>query len=122
MAHLFFKERLFLLIKLYMPDWKAKLENIFERIEDVSDDFRLKRKRKRNFENPLIILPFFGYGTSEKIRIRGRVVEEEGAIASTETDSVWRNIANMYRRFETDEIPYAKVRAIFQNAEIETIA
>ena len=105
-----------------MPDWKAKLENIFERLEDVSDDFRLKRKRKRNFENPLIILPFFGYGTSERVRIRGRVVEDEGAIASTETDSVWRNIANMYRRFETDEIPYAKVRAIFQNAEIETIA
>jgi phosphatidate phosphatase APP1 len=105
-----------------MPDWKAKLENIFERIEDVSDDFRLKRKRKRNFENPLMIMPFFGYGTSEKIRIKGRVVEDEGAIASTETDSVWRNIANMYRRFETDEIPHAKVRAIFQNNEIETIA
>lgn len=105
-----------------MPDWKAKFENLFERIEDVTDDFRLKRKRKRNFENPLKIMPFFGYGTSEKIRIKGRVLEDEGAIASTETDSVWRNILNMYRRFETDEIPYARVKAFFQHAEIETIA
>ena len=107
---------------MYMPDWKAKLENLFERIEDVSDDLRLKRKRKRNFNNPLMIMPFFGYGTSEKIRIRGRVIEDEGTIASTETDSVWRNIANMYRRFETDEIPYARVKAFFQNSEIETVA
>ena len=105
-----------------MPDWKAKLEKLFERVEDVSDDFRLNRKRKRNFENPLMIMPFFGYGTSEKIRIKGRVIEDEGAITSTETDSVWRNIANMYRRFETDEIPYARVKAVFQKAEVETVA
>lgn len=105
-----------------MADWKAKLENIFERFDDASDDFRFKRRRKRNFGNPLMILPFFGYGTSEKVFIRGRVVEDDGAIAATETDSVWRNIANMYRRFETDEIPYAHVKAVFQNREIETIA
>lgn len=105
-----------------MADWKAKLENIFERIDDASDEFRLKRKKKRNFDNPLKIMPFFGYGTSGKILIKGRVVEDEGVISSNETDSVWRNIANMYRRFETDEIPYAKVKAIFQNVEVETIA
>ena len=105
-----------------MPDWKTKLQRAFERMEGASDEFRLKRRQKRNFENPLKIVPFFGYGTSAKIRVRGRVVEDEGVISSSETDSVWRNIANMYRRFETDEIPFAKVRAVFQNAEIETTA
>jgi phosphatidate phosphatase APP1 len=105
-----------------MADWKAKLSDIFERIDDASDDIRYKRKRRKNFDNPLMILPFFGYGTSKKVFIKGRVVEDEGSITSTETDSVWRNIANMYRRFETDEIPYARVKAVFQNREIETIA
>lgn len=105
-----------------MADWKSKLENIFERIDQASEGFRLKRKKKRNFDNPLMIIPFFGYGSSEKILIKGRVIEDEGEIVSTETDSVWRNIANMYRRFETDEIPYAKIKVVFQNAEIETIA
>ena len=28
----------------------------------------------------------------------------------------------MYRRFETDEIPFARVKAVFQNSEIETVA
>lgn len=105
-----------------MADFKSKLESFFNRIENKADAFSLKRRQKRNFKNPLKIVPFFGYGTSEKIRIKGRVVEDEGEIISSETDSVWRNIRNTYRRFETDEIPFARVRAIFQNRELETIA
>jgi phosphatidate phosphatase APP1 len=105
-----------------MPDFKSKLEKFFGRIEGAADEISLKRRQKRNFNNPLKIAPFFGYGTSEKIRIKGRVLEDEGAIVSHAEDSVWRNIANMYRRFETDEIPFAKVKAVFQNVEIETKA
>lgn len=105
-----------------MSDFKSKLENFFERIEGAFDERSLRRRQKRNFDNPLKIVPFFGYGTNKKIRIKGRVLEDEGAIVSHEDDSVWRNIFNMYRRFETDEIPFAKVKAIFQNSEIETTA
>lgn len=105
-----------------MPDFKTKIENFFNRIENKADEISLKRRQKRNFENALKIVPFFGYGTREKIRIKGRVVEDEGEIISSETDSVWRNIRNTYRRFETDEIPFAKVRATFQNREVETQA
>lgn len=105
-----------------MADFKSKLERFFERVEGAADRFSLRRRQKKNFRNALKIVPFFGYGTSEKIRIKGRVVEDEGEIISSETDSVWRNIKNMYRRFETDEIPFARVKAIFQNREIETQA
>lgn len=95
---------------------------MFERIDDLSDDFRLRRKRARNFDNPLMILPFFGFGTAGKVYLKGRVLEDEGEILSTDADSLWRNLANMYRRFETDEVPFAKVRAAFQGAETEAIA
>lgn len=105
-----------------MPNLKSKIERIFARIENAADAVSLKRRQKRNFDKPLKIVPFFGYGTNENIRIKGRVLEDEGEITSLETDSVWRNIINMYRRFETDEIPFARVRAVFQNREIETIA
>lgn len=105
-----------------MPDFKSKLEKFFNRIESAADKFSLKRRQKKNFDNPLKIVPFFGYGTNEKIRIKGRVLEDEGAIVSHAEDSVWRNIFNMYRRFETDEIPFARVKAVFQNSETETVA
>lgn len=105
-----------------MADFKSKLERFFERVEGRADKISLERRLKRNFNNAPKIVLFFGYGTREKISIKGRVVEDEGEILSKETDSVWRNIKNMYRRFETDEIPFAKVKAIFQNREVETIA
>ncbi len=105
-----------------MSAWRAKLQNVFESIETVYDNLKLERNQKRNFGNRFMILPFFGYGTSEKIFIKGRVLKDKGIITAAETDSVWRNIANMYRRFETDEIPFARVKAVFQNSELETIA
>ena len=105
-----------------MQDWKNKLEKFVERVDGISDEFRMRRKRARNFDNPLMILPFFGFGTSEKIYIKGRVIENEGDILSIDSDPVWRNLANMFRRFETDEVPYAKVKAFFQGVETEAIA
>lgn len=105
-----------------MNDWKARFENLFERIDDISDDLRLRRRRARNFKNPLMILPFFGFGTAEKIYLKGRVLENEGEILSADMDSVWRNLANMYRRFETDEVPFAKIKAAFQGVEVEAVA
>lgn len=105
-----------------MADFKSKLERFFERVESRADKISLKRRLKKNFNNVPKIVPFFGYGTSEKISIKGRVVEDEGEILSNAADSVWRNIKNMYRRFETDEIPFARVKAIFQNRETETQA
>ena len=96
-----------------MSDWKNRLETFVERLDDLSDEFRERRRRTRKFDNPLMILPFFGYGTREKIYLKGRVIENEGEILSSATDSVWRNLANMFRRFETDEIPFARVRAVY---------
>lgn len=105
-----------------MADFKSRLERFFERVENGADKISLRRRLRKNFNNKLKIVSFFGYGTNEKISIKGRVVEDEGEILSLETDSVWRNIKNMYRRFETDEIPFARVKAIFQNREVETQA
>ena len=105
-----------------MSKWKSKLQNIFERVDDLSGNARYRRKRKKGFDEPLLIMPYLGFGNEEKIILKGRVLEDKGYKTSNETDSIWRNLANMYRRFETDEIPYAQVRAFFQNAEKEVIA
>jgi len=42
-------------------------------------------------------------------------------IASSVEDSRWENLQNMYRRFVTDEISGARVRARFQNVEREIV-
>ena len=104
-----------------MKDWKSKLENFFENIDNLSDDFRLRLKSIRNFDKPLKIIPFLGYGTSGKFLISGRVLEDKGGIVTKETDGKLQNLVNLYKRFETDEVAGARIRAVFQNTETETV-
>lgn len=56
----------------------------------------------------LIILLYRGYANTERIYLKGRVLEDEN-IVITETDGRVRNLINSFKRFETDEIPDASV-------------
>ncbi len=100
-----------------MSKTKSKLQRIFERVEDWSDEVRY---RLRDFDEDLLITPYIGFGNTEKFFLKGRVMEDKEIRESKETDSRWRNLKNMYRHFETDEVPNARVRAKFQNAIKET--
>ena len=66
--------------------------------------------RAVGIQDPLMILPYRGYGTSEQIYIKGRVLENEGIKLLPEDAPVWKNAHNMFRRFESDEIPNAEVQ------------
>ncbi|HQU83741.1 MAG TPA: DUF2183 domain-containing protein [Pyrinomonadaceae bacterium] len=105
-----------------MFDWKTKLSNLVEKIDKISDTLRIKWKQKKGYEKPLIIFPFLGFGTNRKIFLRGRVFEDKGEIITSQTDGKRRNLANLYRRFATDEVPFAVVKAKFRNVENEFTA
>lgn len=102
-----------------MASWKTKLQNIFERIDDFSDDMRRRLDRDDAPDDDVFILPFMGFGNAEKIYAKGRVLEKNKAGVATETDRRWRNLVRMFHLFETDEIPYALVRAVFGGLENE---
>jgi phosphatidate phosphatase APP1 len=61
--------------------------------------------------DPIIVLPYLGYGTAQKVVIRGRVLEDEGFRPSADADSRWRNLIRFYKRLESDEVPGARLRA-----------
>lgn len=101
-----------------MSDWKTKLQNIFKRADDWSDDVRRQLKKFDDYDS-LLITPYMGFGNSEKIFLRGRVLADKGFRDSMKTDGKWRNLKNMYRHFETDEVPNARIKAFFQSVEKE---
>lgn len=103
-----------------MSDWKSRLQNIFERVDDWSDDVRYRLRKFDDYDS-LLITPYMGFGNSGKILLRGRVLEDKGFQDSNKADSKWRNLKNMYRHFETDEVPNARVKAFFQSVETEVI-
>jgi phosphatidate phosphatase APP1 len=59
----------------------------------------------------VIILPYLGYGTPQKLTIRGRVLEDEGFRPAGDADSRWRNLIEFWKRLESDEVPGARLRA-----------
>lgn len=73
-------------------------------------------------EDPLLIMPYRGYGTPERLYLKGRVLQDQGIKLREENASVWQNLRNMYRRFESDEIAGARVRAYFGTAQQEVVS
>ncbi|HEY9655438.1 MAG TPA: phosphatase domain-containing protein, partial [Crinalium sp.] len=72
-------------------------------------------------EDPLCIMPYRGYGTPKRLSLKARVLQDQGIKLREENVSVWKNLRNMYRRFESDEVAGARVRASFGTAQQEVV-
>ena len=70
--------------------------------------------RKTIRRDPLIVLPYAGFGTTERLRVAGRVLQDEGFRPTGDKDKRWRNLVAFYKRLESDEVPYARVRILAQ--------
>ena len=105
-----------------MGNWKSKIHSIILKVDDLSDSLRARIKKITGLNNPLIIHAYSGHGTANEVMLNGRVLEDEGFIPSEDANTNWDNLINMYKRFETDEVPGARLRARFSNLEQEATA
>lgn len=78
-------------------------------VENRWDRARFAVKRRAGWLGTPMILPFHGIAGPEGIWVRGRVLEENGAIGAPPTTSTFQNIRLSIKRYETDEIRKAKV-------------
>ncbi len=82
----------------------------------------LRHARKRAFsKKPLLIIPYLGYGNRYRLAVRGRVLADEGFRPQTPDDSGWRNLVELYKRLESDQVAGARVRARFRDVEQEAV-
>ncbi|WP_439882370.1 App1 family protein [Pontibacter sp. MBLB2868] len=87
--------------------------------EEKVDFLTFKLKSKLGLNNPLQIVTYRSYGTPTRLYVKGRVLVDKGIRQSEETDTTWENLLNMYRRFESDEIPNARVQLTLQGEKHE---
>src|SRR5215204_2686587 len=104
-----------------MTDWKSRLPTLIDRADKLSDNIRSRVRKITGFKYPLVIVPYLGYGNPEKLSFSGRVLEDKGFNPVSSTDRRWRNLANTYKSFQSDEVPGARIRARFQGSESEAI-
>lgn len=88
-------------------------------LERIFDWIKYRVGRRINTATSPMIMPYIGFGSEKFIDLKGRVLEDTGIKPSKETDRIWDNLLNMYRRFESDEVPHARVLARFQDIEQE---
>ena len=104
-----------------MPNWRHILIQLANSAEGRLDT--LKRALDRRWgDEPICIVTYHGYGTAERLFLKGRVIENPRIQPADQADSVWRNMRNMFRRFDSDEIPGAQVLARFGTAEQAVLA
>lgn len=70
----------------------------------------------------VMIVPYLGYGTAHRLRLRGRVLEAFNIGPPTPEDSKWGNFINMLRRFMSSEIPDARLRATAAQQTFDLVA
>ncbi len=105
-----------------MTDWKSKINDFIDDVDNFSDKIRARWRRTKGFDEPLMIIPYLGYGTNDRFLLSGRVLEDKGTITANQTDGKRRNLINLYKRFDTDEVAGARVRARFQDVETEAVS
>ena len=71
--------------------------------------------------DPVIILPYLGYGTPEKLTLHGRVLQDEGFPPARDAERRWRNLVAFFKRMESDVIPGARLRARLGNVEAQAL-
>lgn len=103
-----------------MAQWQKQFTQLASNLEDKVDDIVLNTRKRLGLFKPLQIVPYRSYGTRNRLYLKGRVLADKGIKAPTDKDNILNNILNMYRRFESDEMPNARLRILFQEQEYFT--
>lgn len=102
-------------------DWRSRLLSIGAGVESKLDAALARRALRSGRRDPIVIHAYRGYGTQERVRVRGRVLEDDSIPAASERDLAWHNVLNTLRRFESDEVPGARVRLRFAASTQELV-
>ena len=94
-----------------MASWKEVLTLLGVDVENHYDLLKYRLRERLGGRRPLMVLPYRGYGTAQRVVLRGRVLEDRHINPAAQDDSAWDNLLNMWRRARSIEIPYAQVRA-----------
>lgn len=91
-------------------------------VERGVDAVKTRLGNRFDRDDPLQILPYRGYGTPQRLFLSGRVLQDEPVGTPGENDTLWQNLANTWKRFESDEVPFARVRVRVPGWEKEVTA
>ena len=100
--------------------WKREVGKFVGRFEARLDEQRAKLGFGAG--RPVRLEAYRGFGRGGKAWVKARVLRGMPLPRSRDTDSVWINLAATFQRFESDEVPGARVLLRYPGGERELIA
>ena len=85
-----------------------KIFKFFENSVEEAGEWLNKITHPFTGEDPMMIVPYRGYCSTKRLFLKGRVLEDETYFAGKSSHEL-SAILNSFKRFETDEIPFAEV-------------
>lgn len=102
-----------------MTDWQRVLLHFANDVEEHFDTLKTRLWRRMGWMGPAQIDPYMGFGTTETLYLKGRVLEDKGITNPADNDTIWLNLLNMYKRYNSHEIPGAHLRATVGDSIVE---
>lgn len=103
------------------PHIKEKLLKAVAHLEHGYRKTKVALKEKLDLMDPIMIFPYYGYGNDTCVYLKGRVLEREKIQEKKEGTSTRRHLKNMYRRYESDEIPGVRLKAWYGGKELDLV-
>jgi phosphatidate phosphatase APP1 len=104
-----------------MQTWKKQLMNLAVQADSIADKWMYQLQQRLGNTGPLQIIPYRTYGTPHRIYIKGRVLQDKKIASAGEGDNVFTNLLNMYKRFESDEVPGALVQLLLPGEQHQAV-
>ena len=105
-----------------MGGWKERIEKFAHKVETKLDEQRERLGLMGSRGRAARIEVYRGFGCADRAWVRGRVLRSPPIAEAKEHDSRWLNLAAMVQRFESDEVPHARVLVRYPGGEQEVAA
>lgn len=102
-------------------DWRGILHRVAENVEKEFDHRAYRVREKLGWRDGVRAYPYRGYATGGRLVLSGRVLQ--GQIrAESDRDLLWHDLARLFQRFESDEVPGARLIARWGGEERELVS
>lgn len=78
-------------------------------------------KKKLGWLGQPILLPYRGFGNTQHIYVKGRVIEDNGLAQPGEDTSIWQNMLAMFKRYASSGISEVEVKAYFKGTKASAV-
>jgi phosphatidate phosphatase APP1 len=106
--------------------WKSRVRRHLQTLIVDADDHLDAAQRRFNARfgrgSARHIAAYRGYGDARGVELIGRVLEEEPLGGPQDDDAWWDNLLNIYRRFESDEVPGVALNVSYGGSQVDVVS